>query len=179
MNNRFKDSLSIVTSEKRFRSPFRVRHHAQNISLFVDQASNVFDRAIHIGFFRDSAFPVRIPEYDLVVGFYFFDGVRGGIVVSVKMGDRDPEHSIFLPLVCEWRLVVFHLQVDMLTEKLQVFVPEHGSWEQSQFQKHLETVANAQHEPSPVCEFLEFFHEGGELGYRARPQVISVGKSSR
>jgi hypothetical protein len=67
----------------------------------------------------------------------------------------------------------------MLTEKLQILVPEHGSGKQFQFQKHLETVANAQHEPSLVGEFLEFFHERGEFGYRARPQVISIGKAPR
>ena len=68
--------------------------------------------------------------------------------------------------------------MDMIAEKLQVFVPKHGSGEEFQFQENLEAVANTQHKPSFLCEFLEFFHERGELGYRPRAQVISVRKSS-
>jgi hypothetical protein len=68
--------------------------------------------------------------------------------------------------------------MDMIAEKLQVFVPKHSSGEKLQFQKNLEAVANTQHKPSLMREFLEFFHKRGELGYGSRTQVISVRKSS-
>jgi hypothetical protein len=65
----------------------------------------------------------------------------------------------------------------MFTQKLQIFVPEHGSREQFQFQQNLETVANTQHKTPLLYEFLEFLHKRREFGYRARAQIVSVGKS--
>jgi hypothetical protein len=67
----------------------------------------------------------------------------------------------------------------MFTQKLQIFVPEHGPGKQLQFQKNLETVTNSQNETSLLDEFLEFLHKRGEFGYRPRAQIVSVGKPPR
>ena len=54
----------------------------------------------------------------------------------------------------------------------------HGAGEHPRLQQDLETVADADHQPTVVGETLYRIHDGRKMGDSAATQIIAVGKTS-
>jgi hypothetical protein len=95
------------------------------------------------------------------------------------MSDGDPQNLAFFGFIRERSGLVIHPDVDILTEEFQVFIPEHGSRKKAQFEENLEAVADSEHQPSFEGEFFNLLHKWRKGSDGARPEIVSVGKSSR
>ena len=90
------DGAAIDTADLRLAAALRVGHHAEHVAPLVDDAGDVGERAVGVGFGGDFAFGSRITEEDAVIALQLGDGVRVGEVVAVAVGDGDAE-DIGLP----------------------------------------------------------------------------------
>jgi hypothetical protein len=95
------------------------------------------------------------------------------------MSDGDLEDLPFFSLMRKAGPVVFDPDVDELAEELEILIPQHGARQEAQFEQHLEAVADADHEPAPVGEILDFPHQRRKPCDGSGPQIIAISKSPR
>lgn len=77
---RGEEATAVIAAMGSFDQVFRVRHHAENVALGVDDASNVVQRAVRIG-------AICITENDLTVVFDGLKLIRIEEIVAVVVGD--------------------------------------------------------------------------------------------
>jgi len=80
VQRRGEDAAPVIAAMGRFDQVFRMGHHAEHISLLVDHAGDVVDRAVRIG-------SLGVAEDDLAIAFDLLQGFLVREVVPVVMGD--------------------------------------------------------------------------------------------
>lgn len=142
MDDRFENDPSILAAEYGFRCPFRMGHHPQDVAPLVHEAGDAVHGSVDICSLCELAIGFAIPEDDLVVLLDRVQSFRFREIVAVEVGDGNFEHISFLGSVRERSVGILCSQMDMLTEKFEVFVPEHRTWEELQLEEDLEAITD-------------------------------------
>ena len=96
-----------------------MRHHAQNIAPFVDDAGDVAYRAIRIRLIGYVAFAVTISENNLIVAFQCLQRLVVGEVASFPVGDGNTQNLALLASICEKGSGIFHTQMNKLSNEFK------------------------------------------------------------
>src|SRR6266496_5487530 len=101
LHHRPKNLRAIYAAQARIRGAIRMRHQAEDISLPVADASNVFNRTIRIRFGNNPAFAVRITQNHLRIGVKVAQSFRVREETTFTMCNRHPEKRSFWTVMCE------------------------------------------------------------------------------
>ena len=85
-----------------------MRHQAEDISLPVADAGNVFNRTIRIRFGNNPALAVRIAQDYLPIGVKVAQSFRVSEETTFAMRNWEAEKRPFRAAMREWRVIYFH-----------------------------------------------------------------------
>jgi len=102
-------------------------HHAQYVACLIDDTSNMVKRTIEIGFLGELALLIAVAKDNLIFPFELAQHLRRSVEISVKMGDGNIQYLVFSSCPAEGGFVVLNPDIDVLAEKLQIFVSQHGT----------------------------------------------------
>jgi hypothetical protein len=116
-----KQDQTVRIAKYGFGSSFRVRHHANNISLTVADSGDIIQGPILI---LELAFCIAVPEQYLVMGFEFCQAFGIGEVSAFGMGDGHLEHLAFPAPVGHQGFRGLDSQVDIFGNKLMILIAD-------------------------------------------------------
>ena len=173
------DGAAIDSADLWLTTAFRVRHHPQHVAPLIDDAGNIAQCAVRVHIGRDFSVRRGIAEQDAVLSLQVGDGVRIREIVAISVRDGHAQHIAFL---CERRKPTvrrFHAEVCPLAAVLEVGVSEQGARQESGLTQHLKSIADADDGLALVRHASDAVHHRRELGYRSRPEVITMCEASR
>src|SRR5215470_868997 len=125
--HRLKNELSVRASEDFFTGSIRMGHHAQHISLFVDDSRNVVQRSIGIRITCDLTSGVDISKYNLTIVFNPLERIGVCEKISISVADRDSKQLTTRQKVCEGRVGCLCTKVFKPADVLQADISEQRS----------------------------------------------------
>jgi len=155
-----------------------VGHHAEDISLFIEDAGYILERPVGVCFRTDFASGRGVAEGYAVFGFERVKVIRGAEVVAFHVADGNLQDFTLYELVGEGAVCGFDAEMDLLADVLEAGVAHERAGEQAGFREDLEAVADAEDQAATVGEALDRLHDGREAGDGAGAQVIAVGKAA-
>src|SRR3989337_1893215 len=126
IDHRFKQDISVCPAEYLLPAPLRMRHHAKHIPLLIAPPGDVPDGPGRIDLVNRPAVTPRVPEDDLVILLKVGIGLLVHIIVPLGMGNRHPDDLILNIIAGKGGFDIVHPQIDILTDKLEGPVPQHG-----------------------------------------------------
>ena len=148
---------------------FRVRHHAENITLGVADSSDVAEGAIGV---------FDIAKDHAVFGFELVEDVGFGGVAAFAVSDGEAQDLPLGGSVCEGGIGGFDPEVDGAADELQLVVADEGAGEEAGFGENLEAIAEAHDKAAGVSEFLHGTDDGGEFRDGTAAEIVSVAEAT-
>ncbi|SVD78883.1 uncharacterized protein METZ01_LOCUS431737, partial [marine metagenome] len=151
-----------------FHCPFRVGHHAVDVSGLVADTCNVIDRAVRV--------PLIAKKYlSVCLQFGQYRFIRP--VIAFSMGNGQVNRRSQFTLV---KAFVRILDPEGLIKatKLDAVVPHQGTGKQTRFAKNLKPIAYSEDLAAFLHKFFQVDHDRGKPGNCTATQVITKGKST-
>jgi hypothetical protein len=171
-----KDLEALCSPQFRFTRPLRMRHHPEYIPARAANSSNIFQRAVGIGFRRDLAGRVAVTEHYLLVALQLAECCLVTEIVAFHVADRDGQNFVFMARTGEGSFGVLNAHLYRFADVLQPDIPHQCSRQQAGLAQDLEAITDSDHQSAAFGEFLNRLHHGRELGYGAGAQVVAISK---
>ena len=107
----FENQFSISASQNAFVRPVRMRHHAENIALPIDDPGDVVQRSIRIRFWRNLAPRIGVTENHLLIVFDAFQRIGVCEEVSFTVSDWNTEQLAFCHRIGKGSVGCFRPQI--------------------------------------------------------------------
>ncbi len=104
-----------------------MRHHPENISLFVDDSRDISCRAVRIRRIANGAIGITVTEDDLIVGFDARESFVVCIVVTFPVCYGDAQNLPLRALIREERFRSFNSDIDRAADKPERPISEESS----------------------------------------------------
>src|SRR5262245_15443552 len=156
-----------------------MRHQTDDVARFVAQAGDIVRRPVWIGVVGDEALTIRVTKNDLTIALEPCDYVGLRIVVALAMGNWNAQNLARAACHGERRVNLLHFDQHMFALELDAAIAEHRARKQSRLEKHLKTVADAEHGAAGFGELPDRRHDRGKARDGAGPEVVAVREASR
>lgn len=172
------EAQAIRRAEKGFAGAVGVRHHAEDVAAFTEDARDVFEGAVGVGLRCDLSGGGAVAESDAVPAFELVQGVGVAKVVAFHVADRHLENLPFLEGVGKGGVGAFSAEVNLFANVAEASVAHECAGKEASFAKDLEAVADADDGAALPGESLDALHDGGEACEGASAKVIAVGEAA-
>src|ERR1035438_2730123 len=174
-----KNLPAVSRAEHPLARSIRVGHHAQYVSIRVENACDIAQGSIRVGFRSNFSARGCVAKGDSVLRFQATQFLFCAEVIALHVPDGNLQHLTLDELVGEGTICGFNAQVNLLADVFEAGVPHQRAGQQSGFGKDLEAVADAQHQSAAGSKPLHRLHDGRKPRDGAGAKVISVGEASR
>jgi len=178
VNQALENETTVFAAQERLAGSFRVRHEAGHVAAFVADAGDVLQRTVGVSVVVQFALRVAVLPKDLVVGLHLHQRIAVGEVTAFPVSNGHVQQLTLGNLRSEWRIARHGLEENVLAAKLERAVADESAGQQVRLAKHLETVADADDQPTVVGELLHGLHHRAEACDGPAAQVISVTKAA-
>ena len=158
--------------------PFRMRHHAHNLTGGVAYSSDIVQRTVGIVFFGHASFRIAIPEYYSSLIFQYFQGAWGHEIITHFMRNGHGQHLSPFAQVGSESICFFHPDINFLADEFQAVIHSQSPRQHSSFSEHLKSVANPYHILSTFSKIPHRFHNRGKTGDSPCSEIIPIRKTS-
>jgi len=154
-------------------------HHAQHVSLRIQDSCNVAQRSIWIRFRIHISIRRGVSERDSILCFERAQLLCRAKVISFHVPYGDLKYVSTGKLVGEWTIGSFDAKMNLPANVLESGIPHQSPGKQARFSKYLESVTDAEDQAARGGKTFDGLHHRGKPGNSAGSQVVAVGKSAR
>ena len=172
------DRKPIRGTQKPLNVPLRMRHHAQYVSVCINDPGDITRRTVRIGRRGRHAGLVDVAKNNLIVGLQGIQFLIAGVIVPLTVRNRNPQQRTLIQTMRERRAGRFYAQIHVVADKSQGRVAHQRTRKQPRLTKNLEPVADPHHQAAVRSKLDDIPHYGRKTRNCTGSEVIAVGKPS-
>lgn len=150
---------------------FRVRHHAKNITILVDDTGDIIDGTVGVCAFC-------ITKHHLPIVFQLLERFTLGKIIAVMMRDRATYDFALPVLPGKNRVGIGDFKLNLLADEFERGIAHQRARQETGFNQNLEAIAHAKHAGSTGGLAPDRLHDRHARGDGATAQIIAVGKAT-